>query len=150
MRHSIAGRQGARVISDYAQWRDGHVAYTFGNMDRKIVGRKRRVRSDALKNSDGISVKGPAGDRASQRTKHWLRKIDIDGETAGSFPSDGFIDQRKPENAGHVSIHDAPNQFDDCLQRGRELRPGICRGGFGGCSHLSRLGSDCCSKSDDS
>src|SRR2546421_4461855 len=72
MRPAIAGGQGACVISDYPQRGDSQVAYTFGNMRRKIIRRKFRPRSNALDNSDSVLLDRAPSDRTSQSRKYRL------------------------------------------------------------------------------
>jgi hypothetical protein len=81
----------------------------------KIIAGKVRARPDPLNNSDCVLFKRAAGDRAAQGTKHWLRIIDVNGETTGGFPSNRFISHREAQDARHVGIHDAAHKLDNCL-----------------------------------
>jgi hypothetical protein len=138
MRRAIAGRQRSGSCADNAQRSDGQITDAFRRMDRELIDGKLSSGAQTLNYSDGTLVARPPGNGAAYGSENGLGVINRNREAGGCLPGHGFVDQRKAQDARHVSIHDATYEFDDGLQCGCELWPGIGRSCFSVNSHELR------------
>ena len=121
MRRAIAGGHATGHSADDAQGRNRHIADAFGDVHRKLIGRKLGSCTDALQNADRVSVVRLPGEGAAERSKHRLVVVNGHRETGGGLPPGGLVQQRIAKDTRDVGVHDAAHEFDDCLQCWGEL-----------------------------